>query len=187
MNYKENKSTVEPKRVLLQREHKDKYGSVPGLHDDELLGPVELERMVSKQEWGPILALPVLGRKGWKPFCVDQTGGVDFGAFDTVDFSRTMPTFDKARYKADKVKEKIKDLTILFSIVNARIHRRDKYRILTQVNKGVIELKHITNPDMESLARLFLRIQRMRQEYTQLLEASMKRQLQRAEAFWNRL
>ena len=34
------------------------YGSVPGLDDDELADPQELERLVYIEEWGPILALP---------------------------------------------------------------------------------------------------------------------------------
>ncbi len=37
-----------------------KYGSVPGLDDEELADPEELERMVEWELWGPVLALPRL-------------------------------------------------------------------------------------------------------------------------------
>ena len=40
---------------LLRREHSNPYGSVPGLDDEELLGPAELERLYRRQELGPIL------------------------------------------------------------------------------------------------------------------------------------
>jgi len=41
--------------VLLPLKPK-RYGSVPGLEDDELADPYELERQVMMDEWGPILA-----------------------------------------------------------------------------------------------------------------------------------
>jgi len=47
--------------VLLRREYGNRYGSVPGLDDSELADPVELERRVYQQEFGPVLALPVKG------------------------------------------------------------------------------------------------------------------------------
>jgi hypothetical protein len=67
------------------------YGSVQDLDDDELADPDELERQVYLEEFGPILALPVRGRKSQFRPSVDETGVVDWGAFGTVDFERTMP------------------------------------------------------------------------------------------------
>ena len=49
---------VVPESALLQREHCNRYGSVPGLDDSELADPDELERQVLKQEFAPVLALP---------------------------------------------------------------------------------------------------------------------------------
>ncbi len=74
---------------VVRVEHGNLYGSVPGLDDAELLGPAELERAVYRQEFGPVLALPVKGSRGSgiRPV-VDESGGVDFGAFGTVDFDR---------------------------------------------------------------------------------------------------
>ena len=43
---------------LLRAERGNPYGSVPGLDDEELLNPAEIERLVIKQEFAPILALP---------------------------------------------------------------------------------------------------------------------------------
>ena len=37
---------------LLRAERSNPYGSVPGLDDEELLGPAEIERLIMKQEFG---------------------------------------------------------------------------------------------------------------------------------------
>jgi hypothetical protein len=173
-----DRNVVVPESSLLRRERKDRYGCVLGLDDSELADPVELERQVLRQEFAPVLALPAMGVRRSLDF--DQEGCIDFGVCGTVKFNRTMPIFDKARYMADKVKEKIKDLVIRFSIVNAGINGKDKYRVLKQVNKGIIAPEHINNTSMKSLARLFLRIQRLRRKLSQLCEAGLKRQQQRA-------
>jgi hypothetical protein len=93
-----------PVSPLRSEDRKNRYGSVPGLDDEELADPWELERQVFLQEFGPVLALPVRGKRNWIHAAVDENGGLDWGAFGTVDFSRTMPEFDKARYKADKLR-----------------------------------------------------------------------------------
>ena len=52
-----------PVSALLHEERRNRYGSVPGLDDEELADPAELERQVYLQEFGPVLALP--WRAGW--------------------------------------------------------------------------------------------------------------------------
>jgi hypothetical protein len=52
-----------PVSPLLAEERMNRYGSVPGLDDEELASPEELERQVFMQEWGPVLRLPERGRK----------------------------------------------------------------------------------------------------------------------------
>ena len=98
---------VVPESVLLRIERDMGYGSVPGLDDDELASPAELERWVMIQEWGPILALPAGGQQGGIRPEVDESGYIDWGAFGTVDFDRLRPPFDRARYKADKLREEL--------------------------------------------------------------------------------
>jgi hypothetical protein len=60
---------------------KNRYGSVPGLDDEELASPEELERQVLLEEWGPVLALPVRGRRNPIQPVIDENGGLDWGAF----------------------------------------------------------------------------------------------------------
>jgi len=173
-----------PESALLRRERGNRYGSVPGLDDSELADPAELERQVWQQEVGPILALPVkASRSGIRPE-IDENGHLDWGAFGSVDFDRYTGGFDRARYKADKVKERLKDVLILFSIVNDRIAAEAKYVVLKYLRMGIIELEHIVNQDMAALARLYLRARRMRQEIDGLREASERRRRRRAEALW---
>jgi hypothetical protein len=165
-------------------EVENRYGSVPGLDDEELADPAELEREVVLQEWGPVLSLPVQSSKSGIVPAVDESGGVDWGAFGTVDFQRTMPEFDKARYKAEKLREQLKDVVIIMSIVSERLPGRAKYLVLKYLRMGIIELEHIVHPDMAALARLYLRAMRLREEIRVLKEASEARRRQRLERFW---
>ena len=163
---------------VTRAEHGNKYGSVAGLEDDELLGPAELERAVYQQEFGPVLALPVKGKSSWIRPVVDEAGGVDFGAFGTVDFDRMYP-FDKLRFKADKLREQLKDLAIRMAIVKERLPGRAKYLVLKYLKMGIIELEHISSFDMLCLARLFLRACRLRDEIGRLEKAGGVRRQRR--------
>jgi len=173
---------VVPESALLKRERSNKYGSVPGLDDSELLDPNELERQVFMQEFEPILTLPVKPRKSWIKPSVDEEGRLEWGAFGTVDFQRLYP-FDNAKYKADKLREQLKDLLIRFGSVNERIKVRAKYLVLKYLKMGIIELEHIVNNDMLALARLHLRIRKLQKQIRELIEASRRRNERRNEAF----
>ena len=168
---------------LLKLEHNNRYGSVPGLADSELADPEELERQVWMNEFGPVLSLPVERKKRWIRPAIDEDGRLDWGAFGTVDFERMYP-FNKVLYKADKVREQLKNVLIMFSIVNERIKTRAKYLVLKYLDMGIIELEHIVDNDMRALARLYLRVLKMRKEITELREASERRRQRRAETFW---
>ena len=173
-----------PESVLLRRLRPNKYGSVPGLDDSELADPDELERQVLRQEFGPVLALPVKANKSCIRPEVDESGNVDWGAFGTVDFDRYRQQFDKLRYKADKVAEKRKDVLIMFGIVNERIKAWAKYLVLKYLRMGIIELEHVVDNDMLALAKLYLRARRMRKEIAELQEAGERRRQQKAAALW---
>jgi hypothetical protein len=175
-----------PESVLLRRDRGPRYGRVPGLDDSELADPDELERQVFVQEFGPVLALPVRTNRGFLRSSVSEEGVVDWGAFGTVDFDRYTGGFDKARYKAEKVREQLKDVLILLSIVNDRIASPAKYLVLKYLRMDIIEFGHIVNEDVAALARLYLRAKRMRQEINELREASERRHRRRAEALWGR-
>ena len=169
--------------ALLKRERKNRYGGVPGLDDSELANPDELERQVYRHELAPILALPIQGNRCSLRPAIDEDGSLCWGAFGTVDFERMYP-FNKVLYKADKLREQLKDVLIIFSIVNERIKSRAKYLVLKYLKMGIIELEHIVDNDMRALARLYLRIKRRRKEIAELREASERRRQRRAEGFW---
>jgi hypothetical protein len=166
--------------ALLRRVRKDRYGGVAGLDDSELANPDELERQVYRQEFGPILALPIQGSRCYLRPAIDEDDKLDWGAFGTVDFERMYP-FNKVIYKADKLREQLKNVLIMFSIVNARLKTRAKYMVLKYLKMGIIELEHIIDNDMRALAKLYLRIQRMRKEIAELHETGWRRH-QRADA-----
>jgi hypothetical protein len=166
-----------PVSALLSVERKNRYGSLPDLEDEELADPEELERLAVAEEWGPVLALPVKAGRGWVRPVADESS-VDFDAFASVDFQRTIPEFDKAKYKAEKLKEKIGDLLILIGIVKERLSGRAKY-----LRMGIIDLDHIVNDDMLALAGLYLRARRLQKEIADLREASRVKRAMHLAAF----
>ena len=173
-----------PVSALLKVEHGNRYGSVPGLDDSELAGPDELQRRVMAEEWGPVLALPVKGnRSGIRPG-VDEAGGVDWGAFGTVDFERLCP-FDKLRFKADKLKEQLKDITIRIGLVKERLPGKAKYLVLKYLKMGMIELDDVANHDMWCFARLHLRARRLKDEIGRLQQVNEARRQRMLERFLN--
>ena len=168
---------VVPESALLRVEKKSLYGSVPGLEDDELASPDELERQAMRAEWGPILQLPVAGRRECFRPDVDEDGYV-VGAFATVDFERLSPAFDKARYKADKLREQRKDVLIMFGILKERLPGKAKYAVLRRLGVGVIELGQIPDFDMYQLGVLYLRALSLGKQIVELEEASWRRRQQ---------
>ena len=166
---------VVPVSALVRVERDADYGSVPGLSDDELADPAELERWVMIEQWGPILALPVNGRPGGIRPEVDESGYLDWGAFGTIDFERLRGPFDKARYKADRLREELKDAVIMLSIVNERVAGRMKYLVLKQLRMGIIDFEHIVDADMRTIAKWYLRVRRLREEISQIEQARRRR------------
>lgn len=161
-----------------RQERGNKYGSVLGLKDSELADPEELEKEVLQSEWGPVLALPVQDRQnGFKPV-VDESG-VNWGAFGTVDFDRNRPTMDRAKYKAARIREQLKDVVIMTSIVSSRLSGRAKYLVQKYQKMGVIETKHIVNPDMRALVRLQQKAEGLRRQVRELEQDSKRRSEQR--------
>ena len=162
---------VAPASALVMVERHKGYGSVPGLDDDELADPAELERWVMIQEWGPILALPVQRRRCDIRPEVDESGHLDWGAFGTIDFDRIRPPFDKTRYKLDRLREELKDAAIMLSIVTERIPGRSKYMVLKYLRMGIIDTDHITSDDMCAIARWCTRVRRLGAQIEELRRA----------------
>lgn len=172
-----------PSPAVVLGRNEQKYGSVPGLDDEELADPDELERHIIMAELEPILLLPSRKKRhGFTPDA-DERGGVDWGAFGTVDFERTEPEFDKARYKADKLKEKLADVLILLGIVKERLPGKAKYLVLKYLKMGIITIEDIVSDDMRAMAGLWLRAKKLQDEIALLRECSRARRERRAMAF----
>ncbi len=169
----------------LRAEQRNRYGSVEGLPDEELADPDELERMVYLEEFGPILRLPVKDRRYPLYGSLDEDGRMDFGAFGTVDFDRLRGQFDKTRYKVDKLKEQLKDLVMMLTIVNERIPGKAKHKVLKYVRMGILDLGEIEDNQMYFFAEMYLRAVRLRQEIATLQEAARHRRLRQMGAWLN--
>lgn len=159
---------VVPESVLLRQERGNTYGDVPGLPEEELADPNELERQVYIEEFGPVLALPVKGvQRNVRP-AIDESGGVGWGAFGTIDFERGMPGFDKIRYRADKLREERDNVLIMLSIVARRLPLLASRQVLKYVRMGLIELEHVIDEDMLALAKLTLKALALQREIATL-------------------
>ena len=159
---------------LLRLERSSRYGSVPGLADEELIDPAEVERLFLKQEFAPILALPVKTNKGWIRPNVDEDGTIDWGAFGTVDFDRYIPEFDKRRYKADRLKEELANQCLMMETISARIKTKAKYKIIEYVSKGILDIGDIADFDMYFLAERYLWAKQLQHEIAELQGKSWK-------------
>lgn len=157
--------------VLLKIERPDRYGSVPGLDDSELANPDEIERCVLRVELEPLLLLPVPKSKWYSP-AWDTHADVDFNAFASEDFDRLRPEFDKARYKADKLKEQLKDVLIIFAMLNERVKKTVKYKLLKLVGVGRIEADQIKDWDMWQLAKSYMRALKLIEDIQRLRKYS---------------
>jgi len=157
-----------------------RYGEVQGLGNEELADEWELERQVTLAQWGPVLQLPVRTKHGWIKPSIDEDGGVDFGAFGTVDFERKGPKFDSLRCRTEMLREKLRDVLIMMSIVRQRLPGQ-AYRVLKYLRMGVIGLEHICDEDTLAFARLHRRAKTLRAEIGRVQEVRAARQARLAE------
>ena len=173
------RGVVVPESVVVRLKRKDRWGSVPGLDDEELASPDELERQVLRHEFREVLALP-------KP-----PGGNDFlaaageeelgwSAFGTVDFARTVPGAGTSREKADELREQLKSKLIMLAIVKERLPRAAS-SVLEYLRLGIIDLEHISNVEMLAAARLFLQARRLQKELWGAQEESRRRKERQCE------
>ncbi len=165
---------VVPESALLSVERDSGYGSVPGLEDEELASPAELERQAFLAEWGPILALPCKGFNGCIRPIVDEFGHLDWGAFGTVDFLRLREPFDKARYKADKLQEPLQWALIMLGMVQERLSSPAKLQVLARIYSGA-DLDDVEGENEHAYARWHLRVRNLRDQIRELRAASWRR------------
>ena len=173
-----------PAAALQQERQRTKYGTLKDLPDEELADPDELERVVYKEMWWPILRLP---QQRWE--CpirpnIDEDGRVDWGAFGTVDFDSYRPQSSKLRYKAEQMKEQLKDRVNLLRVVSDRIPGTAKYEILSRVRKGVLDPDDIADWDMWQLAVGYVRAWRLRQEIQRMLKKNRQQREEKAAEVW---
>jgi hypothetical protein len=175
-----------PVSPLLKRQRSKKYGSVADLDDEDLIEPTEVERIYLKTEFAPILALPVKTRSGWIKRGIDEDGTIEVGAFGTVDFDRHVQ-FDKALYKADKLKEELSHEKLMVEQLSSHIKTMAKYEIVKNVLRGILDVDDIVDDEMYRLARRCLRMRRLQREINELQQRSKERRLKKAKKFWESL
>jgi hypothetical protein len=172
---------VVPERAMLRLERDSGYGSVPGLDDAELADPAELERQVFLAEWGPILSLPCRGFNGSIRPARDELGHVE-GAFGTWDFERLRGPFDKARYKADKLQEQLRNDLFMLDVVRERVSPQARGRVRQVVLSDQADVDDIDDYNEGAYARWLRRIRCRSAEIRELRQFSRQRRLNSASA-----
>jgi len=171
---------------LLQEECVNRYGSVAGLEDGELADPWELERCIRQEEWGPVLALPERTQARSIRPAIDEDGGLDWGAFGTVDFDRHRSKPDKTQHKANMLREERANCLIMLSVIAQRVPVEAKWQVLRHVRLGTIDLDDIVDEDVRIMAGLYRRAERLRREIAELEEKRRKAEVQRAVRMFGR-
>jgi hypothetical protein len=175
---------VVPATALRQEQRRTRYGNLADLPDEELADPDELERVMYKQMWWPVFSLP---QQRWECSIrpnMDEDGKVNWGAFGTVDFESYRPQHSKLRYKAERMKELLKDRVIGLRIISERIPGAAKWRILRLIRKGRLDTDDIKDWDVWQLAVGYVRARRLRREIEQMLKKSRQKQEEKAEEMW---
>ena len=167
---------------LLKRERGNKYGTVPGLDDNELADPGELERQVFEQEFAPIMTLPIKHSCSRVRPNIDESGSINWGAFGTVDFERTMPQPNESSSRIAALHEERRDVLIRLGIVTARLPKAAMHKMLMYLRKGVIGMEHIVNEDIVWVVQLDRRARRISREITRTLERRREREQRAVEA-----
>ena len=173
-----------PASALRQEERRTKYGNLADLRDEELADPDELERVMHKEMWWPILRLP---QQRWE--CpirpnMDEDGKVNWGAFGTVDFDSYRPQWSKLRYKAEQMKEQLKDRVNMLRVMADRIPGSAKWKVLRLVKKGILDTDDIEDWDTWQLAVVYVRAWRLRREIEQMLKKSRQKEQEKVEEMW---
>jgi hypothetical protein len=150
-------------------------GTLKDLAEDELISQCEIERQIVKAGLGPVLLLPVKNRKNGYHRAWDYSEEIGFNAFGTVDFDRYRPEFDKARYKAGKLREQLRDLVIIIRIVHDRITGTAKHhlpKMLSLAKRNIIDPDDIEHWDSWQFVKMFMRALRIKKEILGLEEKS---------------
>jgi len=169
-----------PVSPLLKRKRKNRYGSIADLDSEDLIEPAEIDRLYLREVFAPILALPVKTKKGWIRPNIDEDGAVECDAFGTVDFDR-YTDFDKALYKADKLREELFHERLMVELITGKIKTTAKYKVMDYVMTDILDVDDIEDVNMYCLAKRCLRMRRLQREIDELTERSQERRRQKAE------
>ena len=176
-----------PLWLLLKQGRVNRYGSVEGLSDEELVEPDELERMHLMEELRPVLQLPVRGRKCPIKPSIDEDGRVGCDTFGTMDFEEYRPDVDKPLYKANMLGEERKSVIITILMLRDRIKKASNYgvawKLLKHARAGTIDVDDIKDWDAWQLAKCEMRVRRLERQIKELREKSKQAKLKKAEAW----
>jgi hypothetical protein len=160
---------------VVKSDTKNKYGSVPGLSDEELADPETILRQVLIEEWKPILSLPIRKQHRFIRPNLDEHGHYDWGAFGTHDFAEVRGEVDKTGYKVDQLREELRHAAIMYEVVENRIPKLVRLQILRYLDLGWLDLDDIDDPNMYAIARWHLRIRRLRGQINSLWASNRAR------------
>jgi len=166
---------VVPESALLTVERDTGYGSVPGLEDEELADPAELERQVMLEEWGPVLAIPIRWSRPVIRPNIDENNELDWGPFGTVDFARLRPAYVSTFRLAHELQEELRDALSMLGIVGERLTIEDRAEVLRLLQVDHVDLDDFEDFNRWSYARWYLRASKLRRRIQGLRRAAHRK------------
>jgi len=168
---------VAPSPAWTRAEDRDRYGSVPGLEDEELADPEELERVAFIEDWWPILALPQRKRgTGIRPE-IDESGYKDWGAFGTVDFARICPRHFNVDWQRERVREELRYAVYVLGSVCQRVPVDQACLTMKRLRMGELAMGEIKDSDLWAVGKWYLRCRKLRDELGRLGEPRLVRRV----------
>lgn len=98
-----------------------------GMDEDEIQDLQEYIRLAMMKDYTLILQVPKQENDFFLPKDLDEFGN-DVSAFNTIDFQRKRPEFDRNRYRNKKLLERAKDLAVLYSSTSGKAEKEDQKR-----------------------------------------------------------
>lgn len=162
--------TEDPSEMAEER-HRG-HGGVRGCDDEELADPGEVEEQVVLESLGPILAYPVEERECPIRSGLDEADCIDCGPSGAVDVAGPRPSFDKARHKADKLDEQLRNHLTMLSIIRKRLSQDARCELLERLQSDRMDPDDISDGDARAYAKWYLRAKRLQQRIRGLRDLS---------------
>jgi hypothetical protein len=145
-----------PVSAALAKSQQNPYGSVPGLDDEELADPEEIERVVMWQVWGPVLRLRSSQGRTWTRSGRQSWNAPDWEALGMVECQEPVLGGRPAWLVRNNELSQLWRVLGALEVVATRLPGRARRLLLKYVQSGLVEIEHVADLDMRAVVKLFI-------------------------------